>query len=474
MKSLTPVVWREGMHLAQHHFQQRDRYFDAAAAFTLSSIFYEPYGLTGLELDDDALLNGTVSIVHARGVMPDGLSFSFPEDPPPPTLEIRERFSPTRESHVVLLAIPPLRPGEANCALDSAEADGRMRFRATTEKVPDETTGQDERPVTLGRKNFQLLLESSETDERVTLPLARIRRDRSGNFVYDREYVPPCLQIGASRRILELLRRLIDVMEAKSESLATDRTTAGPGSDIAPDEIVSFWLSHAIHSSLPLLRHHLAAKEAHPEVVYRSLLRLAGALSTFAMESHPRDLPAYDHRDLEGCFGSVDRYIRSHLDVILPKKAVRVALEPMDEAFYLQAVSETDRSPEIEWFRGARPYFRRGSVPDVQRFRDAHWFLEVRDAADRQKAVSDIPRLVKVCSARWIFELVQRAHSGFGLEHVSAPPAAVSPRLGAEYFRISSTKHPCWNSLRETGEVGVYAPGEVADLAFGLVIVPEE
>lgn len=474
MKSLRPVVWREGMHLAQHHFQQRDRYFDDAAAFALSSIFFEPYGLTGLELDHDALLNGTVSVVHARGVMPDGLSFSFPEEPPPPTLEIRERFSPTRQSQLVLLAVPPLRPGRANCALDSTDANGRVRFRAITEEVPDETTGKDEKPVTIGRKNFHLVLDSAETEELVTLPLARIRRDRSGDFVYDEDYIPPCLRIGASHRILDLLRRLIDVMEAKSESLAADRQTAGPGSDIAPDEIVSFWLSHAIHSGLPVLRHHLETKEAHPEAVYRDLLRLGGALSTFAMESHPRDLAAYSHADLESSLGSVDRYVRRHLDVILPKKAVRIGLEPVDEAFYLAAVSETDRKAELEWFRGARRYFRRGSVPDVRSFRDAHWFLEVREARNRRRAVSDIPRLVKVCSSKWIFELVQRAHSGLPLEHVESPPAAVSARLGAEYFRIPSEEHPCWKSLRETGEVGVYLPGEVADLEFGLVIVPQE
>ena len=71
MRLLSHVVWSEGMHLAQHHFQTQGRYFEDLAAFTLSSLFYRGYGFAGLELDAEALLNGTVSISHARGVMPE-------------------------------------------------------------------------------------------------------------------------------------------------------------------------------------------------------------------------------------------------------------------------------------------------------------------------------------------------------------------------------------------------------------------
>ena len=49
MKQLSRVVWNEGMHLAQHHFQAQSRYFEDAIQFALSSLFFAPYGLRLVE-----------------------------------------------------------------------------------------------------------------------------------------------------------------------------------------------------------------------------------------------------------------------------------------------------------------------------------------------------------------------------------------------------------------------------------------
>src|SRR5690349_22823224 len=102
MKQLSRVVWNEGMHLAQHHFQAQSRYFEDAVQFALSSLFFAPYGLAGCELDADAIRNDTVALIHARGILPDGLPFDIPaSDGAPQQLGIRELFSPTQDSHLV-------------------------------------------------------------------------------------------------------------------------------------------------------------------------------------------------------------------------------------------------------------------------------------------------------------------------------------------------------------------------------------
>ena len=111
------VVWNEGMHLAQHHFQSQSRYFEESIRFALSELYFKPYGMAAAALDPDALLNGMVSITHARGVMPDGTPFQFPEnDEPPVPIDVRPLFSPTDHEQTVFLALPPHRPGSANCS----------------------------------------------------------------------------------------------------------------------------------------------------------------------------------------------------------------------------------------------------------------------------------------------------------------------------------------------------------------------
>jgi type VI secretion system protein ImpJ len=215
------VVWQEGMHLVQHHFQTQSRYFEDAIHFALSHLFYKPYGLGGYALDAEALRNGTVSLVHARGVLPDGLAFHIPEsDPPPAPRDIREIFSPTQESHVVLLAIPAYRRTGSNCTSADGNGGGATRYVSAALTVPDEITGRDERRVDVGRKNFRLALDVELTEGEVTLPLARVRRDGTGHFVFDPSFIPPLLQIGASPQLMELLHRLIEMLDAKGDSMA--------------------------------------------------------------------------------------------------------------------------------------------------------------------------------------------------------------------------------------------------------------
>jgi len=72
MKLLSRVVWSEGMHLGPHHFQVQSRYFEDSIQFAVSSLWFAAYGVAGLEPASEALRNGTVALVHARGIFPDG------------------------------------------------------------------------------------------------------------------------------------------------------------------------------------------------------------------------------------------------------------------------------------------------------------------------------------------------------------------------------------------------------------------
>src|SRR5512136_2513454 len=105
-KHLSRVVWSEGMCLTPHHFQAQNRYFEDSIQFAASALCFQSYGFVGLGLDAEALRNGTLSIQHARGIFPDGLSFQMPDcDPLPPPRNIADQFPPAREKVTVLLSI---------------------------------------------------------------------------------------------------------------------------------------------------------------------------------------------------------------------------------------------------------------------------------------------------------------------------------------------------------------------------------
>jgi type VI secretion system protein ImpJ len=455
MKHLSRVVWNEGMYLAQHHFQVQSRYFEDSLRFALAHLFFKSYGLAGCELDRETLLNGTVSLIHARGVLPDGLPFHMPDsDPLPPALEIRNLFSPTQESHHIYLTIPAYRPGAANCAATPSEADS-ARYVAETTLVRDDITGSDEKPVAIGRKNFRLQLDLGLAERDVALPLARVRRDGAGHFVYDPEYIPPCLQIGASETLLLLLRRLVEILEAKSVAIEAERK-GGRHQELreyASQEVANFWLLHAVRSSMAPLRHQLELKHSHPEQLYAELARLAGALCTFALDSDPRSLPPYDHERLGECFGALDRHIRSHLEIIIPTNCITIPLKQASEFLYI------------------------GAVTDQRCFGRSSWVLGIQSELPRAEVMTNVPSRVKICSSQHVERLFRDALPGLTLQHLSSPPSAISPRIGTEYFSIGRTgthsTQVCWKLIADTREVGVYVPAALRGSGMELSVVLE-
>src|SRR5438876_11154705 len=95
---------------------------------------------------------------------------------------------------------------------------------------------------------------------------------------------------------MERLRRVIEILDAKSDALVGQRRTSQTDlAAYAARDVASFWLTHAIHSSLAPLRHLFDSRRAHPEPPYAELARPSGALCTFSLDCHPRALTLYDH-----------------------------------------------------------------------------------------------------------------------------------------------------------------------------------
>ncbi|HEY7388977.1 MAG TPA: type VI secretion system baseplate subunit TssK [Bryobacteraceae bacterium] len=449
MKALANVVWSEGMYLGPHHFQRQSRYFEDSIQFALSSLWFAAYGLTGLELDAEALSNGTAALLHATGVFPDGLPFNIPEvDARPQPRRIADEFPSDRDATVLSLAIPSRTERGPNCALENGAARNHSgtRYQAETCLLPDENTGRDERPVAIGRKNLRLLLDTEASDGLVTLPLARITRDGSGHFSYDSTFAPPALQIGASPGLIGIVRRLIEMLDEKASTIRQSRGTSS--SDFSAGDVANFWLLHAVNSAAAPLRHLVSVKRGHPEELFLELSRLASVLCAFKLNSHPRDLPLYDHRNLGECFQELDRHIREHLEVIVPANYLSIPL------------------------KAAGNYFYEGEILDQRCVGRSQWVLAIRAAMSEVELMAKTPQLIKICSPPFVRELVKRALPGLALKHLPAPPPALRPNLEKQYFSIGRTG-PCWEHMAQMKRVGVYIPGEIPEPEAEILVILE-
>lgn len=435
------------MYLGPQHFQAQRRYFEDSIRSAVLDLWYQPYGLLGYTLDEEALRNGTLAVLHARGIFSDGLPFLMPEcDDLPAARAIGDLFPPTMDRLTILLAISRRVSNGLNCEL-SAERKG-TRYSAEARNLCDETTGADEREVQFARKNIRLLLHTEPADDLVTLPIACVMRGGAGHLVLDPDFIPPCLQISASERLMMLLQRLLEILQEKSLSLGRSSPEVRPSGEFSGRDVASFWLLHAVNSALAPLRHLYISKRSHPEELFMELSRLAGALCTFALHSTPQSLPLYDHEHLTECFAALDRHIRTHLETIVPSNYSSIRLEKVAENFY------------------------EGEVTDPRCFDRARWIFGIRSSTAEAELITKAPQLVKICSAKFVGELVKRAMAGLALTHLPVPPAAIPAQLEAQYFGIARNG-PFWDNIVQTRRVGIYVPGEFPDPELELLVVTD-
>ena len=447
MKHLSKVVWFEGMYLAPHHFQAQTQSFEDLIQFSTSNLWFAPYGMVGFELDAEALRNGNVTLVHGRGILPDGLAFHMPDsDPLPPSRYIADIFPPTLESTTIYLALPSRRPDGPNCRMESQDDHDHLRFAAEVRNLHDDNTGRDDRPVHLGRKNFRFVLESENQEDLVRLPIARIMRDGSGHLLYDPRFIPPCLRISASERLMMISRRLIGILDEKSSVLSRARSGARGMTGFSSEEIAGFWFVHTINTSLAVLRHLCNSERGHPEQLYLEMARLGGGLCTFGLDSHPQTLPEYDHLNLGQCFQELDEHIRAHLELVVPSNCIPIALK------------QTGR------------YMYEGEITDQRCLDRARWIFAIRSDIGELELISRTQRLVKICSSPLLPEVVKAALPGLALSHLPVPPSAVAPKVESQYFGISRTGS-AWEQMVETRTVGVFVPGELPLPEIELLVI---
>ncbi len=448
MKLLSHVVWSEGMFLSPLHFQTQSRHFEDSIAFLVGALWGEPWGLSYFALDTEAIRNGRVALTEASGIFPDALPFDLPSsDPLPPSRELAELFTPTDDALLFCLSLPRR---TANAQLFDLEGNApSLRYSVAGQAMRDDTNGIDERELLFGRKNLRIIAQAEITPELLTMPLARVLRDGRGGFVFDPEFIPACLRIGASETLMLLTKRLIESLEDRIGTLARGAHRRGKfeaGSSAL--DVANYWFLHALSTALPVLRHLHAGKHSHPSQLFLELSRLAGSLTTFAADSDPATLPRYVHADPGPSFRALDVHIRRHLEIVVPTNFVSLQFTPS--------------SPQIH----------EADVSDERCLRRARWIFGIRSTLGEADLIQLTQRLVKICSARFVPELVRRALPGMTLLHLPVPPSAIRAEADKQYFSLELSG-PCWDHIQGTRRVGVYVPGEILNPEFDLSILVE-
>ncbi|HEX3276542.1 MAG TPA: type VI secretion system baseplate subunit TssK [Gemmatimonadales bacterium] len=446
MRQLQPVLWTKGVLLSPQHLQTQDRFLEDVLEFQLSNLMAFPWGISRLDVDREALAGGAFALSSAAGILPDGLMFDCPSaDPVPAPRPLDDCWEPDQQALDVFLAIPEYRPGGYNVSAGSR--DRNTRYTAEVLLRRDENTGLTEKPIQVARKNLRLLTQGESLEGSSSLRVARVLRSPTGGYQLDPRFVPPVVDISASEYLLSIARRLVEILTAKSSTLAGGRRQKNQSlAEFSIADVASFWLLYTVNGHLPQFRHLFEVRRGHPLQLYHAMLALAGSLSTFSTKIQPRQLPSYNHEDLSGCFGDLDAKLRELLETVVPSNCVTLPLRQVQPLIYATAI-------------------------DQERYLQAvQMYLAVSADANQADLLRKTPQLLKLSSHDEVERLIRQALPGVGLAYVQTPPSAVPVKLSHHYFQLNRAG-PEWDAVVRARNLAAYVPAEVQNAQMELVIV---
>jgi type VI secretion system protein ImpJ len=429
------VVWSEGMFIGTQHFQQHDRYLENLIDARSRPLAVGAWGFSELLIDQGLLAQGKLTIVSARGLLPDGTPFNIPHDdlaPSPLTIDESLRDG------LVYLALPLKRAGSRD-TVDEGEALGGARYLSQVREVRDDNAPFENRaPVALGSRALRLLTAEDGLGDYAAIGLVRVKEKRADRaLVLDDSYVPPVLDVTASKPLTAFRSELLGLLHQRGEALAGRVVASGAG---GASEIADFMLLQLVNRAQPLISHLNQISPLHPERLYSELVSLAGEFATFSSSGRrPAAFPAYQHDDLALSFAPVMQALREALSMLIDSKATPIPI--VEKAYGIHVAMLADR----------------GLIDN------ASFILVVRADIPSETLRGRFAQQSKVGSVEHIRDLVNLQLPGIGLLPLPVAPRQIPFHAGSTYYELDrGSEH--WKQLQNSGGFAFHVAGDFPGL----------
>ena len=433
------VIWSEGMFLNPHHFQQQERYIERYIDGKCTAYGAYGWGIHHIEIDQELLKLGKISLINAKGVFPDGTPFSFPDQNDlPPVFEVPENT----HDKIVYLAIPVKRPGAID-VLPEKETQGLARYYSSKQSVRDTSIeGGDNTEIDIGKLRMRLLLESDDMSGYAGIGILRISEAREDkNILLDEEYIPTCFDCHASAKLSGFLSELAGLLHHRGESIAGRLADTQRGGTA---EIADYMLLQLVNRLEPLTLHLSQMQGLHPVELYSEVVQMVGELSTFVTTNkRPPVFPPFMHDNLQTTFVPIINALRQCLSMVYEQTATALTL--VEKKFGIRVAQISDRT-----------------LID-----SAMFVLAVRANIPENKIQTLFPAQVKVGPVDRIRQLVNAAMPGIPLKVLPVAPRQIPYHSGYTYFEFERNNN-YWKELRHSGGIALHIGGDFPGLELEL------
>ena len=324
-RSVSSVLWQDGMFMWPHHMQQEDRCHTERLRLSHRWNTHHNWGLRELEWDADAFQSGRLEIVRLQARMRDGTVVEVPAEGRLPTLDLKELL--IGKDHVRLyLAVAMLNNKSPNVAAGDAIETGDAtapaitRYRMEQFEVADENDGADPQTLAFRTLNLNLLVDVQDHTGYEVLEIAQFKKATGADEApqVDELYIPPILACDAWKPLAEqILQMLYHHLSSRMDTLADKALTRGVTFETQnPGDNRLLGRLAVLNEASSVLNTLAFAKGVHPFTAYLELCRLVGQLAIFRDDYRAPKLPRYDHDDLGMCFYRVRCFLEEDSDSV--------------------------------------------------------------------------------------------------------------------------------------------------------------
>lgn len=447
MNHSAKILWGEGLFLRPQHFQRQDLYHETRLIEFGRAIHPYAWGINAISFDNEAISSGILRITSISGILPDGDMIRAPENddlPAPVNLASLDDIGSGIVFHV---ALPYLRDFGPNLSPQRDTPAQAYKYIQHEEPAPDLYTNAIDADLAILKKSLRLLSDRDNREQYVSMPVARVRANGSGGYEFDPVFVPPALTIRSSPSIYRLVRRLVEILQAKAQALyGYHREPSLNIVEFRSGDIASFWLLHTVNAACASLQHLFQHAGLHPERLFHELLTLAGQLLTFSKAYNLANLPVYNHANPGPEFIKLDNIIRELIETVISSRYFSISLNEVKPAFHL------------------------GRLDSEKVTSNASYYLGVTADMPPAELVETVPHRIKIGAPDDVDKMVSSAMPGVRLMAAPQVPSSIPVRPGCYYFSIEP-HGPLYDRMIASSAIMIYAPVSFKNLKLELFAI---
>ncbi|MDY6952199.1 MAG: type VI secretion system baseplate subunit TssK [Thermodesulfobacteriota bacterium] len=455
-----PLFWHQGLFLQPQHLQLEDVHFQSL--LTPFNRFLQPHfwGAGDFEIQRAALGNRSFDLLKGEFLFPDMTYAAFPGNALIGARSFDEDWVEGGKPLTVFVGLKKWNEvGENVTVLSNLEnlADVTTRFVTAADPEEVQDLHQGGPPAQVKRLHHALKIfwetELDQLGDHVLVPVAQLERVGE-EITLSEHFVPPCLTIAGSEPLVKLVKEVRDQIAARGHQLESYKRERGiHTAEFGARDMVYLLALRSISRYASLLSHLIQAQQVHPWQVYGSLRQLAGELSSFSegvnMMGEGEDgtalLPAYDHRDLWGCFRAAQSLVTRLLDEIT------AGPEYMIQLVYDGTYHAAELSPAV--FEGRNRFY-----------------LVLETEEEPQSVLQSVETIAKLGSRESLPILIARALPGIKLRHLPVPPQELPRRAHSIYFQVDHHSDQ-WPQVERGHNIALYWDTAPDDLKAEVMVV---